>query len=145
MHLDEHVELELAGSRVQRRELAEIVDAYARGGASALSILTERPNFGGSLDDLLAARARCELPVLRKDFIVGDYQLLEARAAGADAVLLIVAALEQELLGSLHEQARALALDVLVEVHDREEVARALDDPADLDEEIRSLFASLGD
>jgi indole-3-glycerol phosphate synthase len=115
-----------AGALRAEPELAEIVDAYARGGASALSILTEQPNFGGSLDDLVAARARCGLPVLRKDFIVDDYQLLEARAAGADAVLLIVAALEQELLGTLHEQARALALDVLVEVHDREELERAL-------------------
>jgi indole-3-glycerol phosphate synthase len=115
-----------AGALRAEPELAEIVDAYARGGASALSILTEQPNFGGSLDDLVAARARCELPVLRKDFIVDGYQLLEARAAGADAVLLIVAALEQELLGSLHEQARALALDVLVEVHDRAELERAL-------------------
>ncbi len=115
-----------AGTLRAEPELAEIVDAYARGGASALSILTEQPNFGGSLDDLSVARARCELPVLRKDFIVEDYQLLEARAAGADAVLLIVAALDQELLGSLHERARALALDVLVEVHDRAELERAL-------------------
>jgi indole-3-glycerol phosphate synthase len=115
-----------AGALRAEPELAEIVDAYARGGASALSILTEQPNFGGSLEDLSAARARCEVPVLRKDFIVDDYQLLEARAAGADAVLLIVAALEQETLGSLHEQARALALDVLVEVHDGVELERAL-------------------
>jgi indole-3-glycerol phosphate synthase len=115
-----------AGTLRAAPDLAEIVDAYVRGGASALSILTEQPNFGGTLEDLSAARARCELPVLRKDFVVDDYQLLEARAAGADAVLLIVAALDDQLLGSLHERARALALDVLVEVHDRAELDRAL-------------------
>jgi indole-3-glycerol phosphate synthase len=115
-----------AGSLRAEPDLAEIVDSYARGGASALSVLTERPNFGGSLDDLRAARARCELPLLRKDFVVGDYQLLEARAAGADAVLLIVAALADERLRALHERARELGLDVLVEVHDRVELERAL-------------------
>jgi len=121
-----------AGTLREGADLASLVAAYERGGASALSVLTEQPNFGGTLSDLTAARRLVRLPVLRKDFIVDEYQLLEARAAGADAVLLIVAALEDEALASLHSAARELALDVLVEVHDREEVARALDVGAEL-------------
>jgi indole-3-glycerol phosphate synthase len=115
-----------AGTLRAEPDLNAIVDAYVRGGATALSVLTEQPNFGGSLADLRAARERCELPLLRKDFIVDDYQLLEARLAGVDAVLLIVAALADEELGQLHEKARELRLDVLVEVHDRAELDRAL-------------------
>jgi indole-3-glycerol phosphate synthase len=115
-----------AGTLRQGADLDEIVSAYARGGASALSVLTEEPNFGGSLDDLRAARELCEVPILRKDFVVDEYQLIESRAAGADAVLLIVAALEDEALARLHDAARALGLDVLVEVHDGDELARAL-------------------
>jgi indole-3-glycerol phosphate synthase len=114
-----------AGSLREKAEVGTIAAAYERGGASALSVLTEEPNFEGSLDDLRAARAACGLPVLRKDFVVDPYQLHEARAAGADAVLLIVAALDQEELASLHELAASLGLDVLVEVHDREELERA--------------------
>jgi indole-3-glycerol phosphate synthase len=102
-----------------------IAQAYERAGASAMSVLTEEANFDGSLDDLRAARAACALPILRKDFIVAPYQLYEARAAGADAVLLIVAALKDAELAELHERARALGLDALVEVHDAEELARA--------------------
>jgi indole-3-glycerol phosphate synthase len=113
-------------------DLAEIVGAYARGGARALSVLTEQPNFGGSLEDLRAARSLCELPLLRKDFVVDDYQLLEARAAGADAVLLIVAALSDAQLASLHARAHELGLDVLVEVHDRAELDRAVELGAEL-------------
>jgi len=115
-----------AGVLRERVDLDELVSAYERGGASALSVLTEEANFGGSLEDLRSARARCLLPVLRKDFIVDRYQLLEARAADADAVLLIVAALSDSELSALHEQARALGMDVLVEVHDRDELDRAL-------------------
>jgi indole-3-glycerol phosphate synthase len=114
-----------AGSLSEGADLHAIVDAYERGGASALSVLTEGPNFEGSLADLRAARAASGLPILRKDFIVDPYQLHEARAAGADAVLLIVAALDQEELASLHELATKLGLDVLVEVHDRLELRRA--------------------
>ena len=121
-----------AGTLRDGADLATLVAAYERGGASALSVLTEQPNFGGALADLTAARGVVQLPVLRKDFVVDEYQLLEARAAGADAVLLIVAALDDGELASLHSTAGELALDVLVEVHDREEVARALDLGADL-------------
>jgi indole-3-glycerol phosphate synthase len=121
-----------AGTLRDGADLATLVTAYERGGASALSVLTEQPNFGGELADLTTARGLVGLPVLRKDFIVDEYQLLEARAAGADAVLLIVAALDDEALASLHSAAGELALDVLVEVHDREEVARALDVGAQL-------------
>jgi indole-3-glycerol phosphate synthase len=104
----------------------EIVGAYERGGASALSVLTDGPSFGGSLADLRAARRTSALPILRKDFIVDRYQLLEARLAGADAVLLIVAALADSELAALYASARELGLDVLVEVHDADEVDRAL-------------------
>ncbi|HSZ13481.1 MAG TPA: indole-3-glycerol phosphate synthase TrpC [Solirubrobacteraceae bacterium] len=116
-----------AGALRESSDLEAIVRAYERGGAVAVSVLTEGPNFGGALDDLRAARGACGLPLLRKDFIVDDYQLHEALAAGADAVLLIVAALAQDELVSLYGAARALGLDVLVEVHDREELHRALE------------------
>src|SRR3954452_22889519 len=113
-------------------ELADIPDpaalatAYAEGGADAISVLTEERRFGGSLDDLRAVRAAVDTPLLRKDFVVSGYQLLEARAAGADLVLLIVAALDDATLARLHDEARALGLTVLVEVHDEEEIGRAL-------------------
>jgi indole-3-glycerol phosphate synthase len=121
-----------AGPLREHPNLAEIVGAYQRGGALAVSVLTEGPNFGGSLEDLRAARAACDLPLLRKDFIVDDYQLHEARAAGADAVLLIVAALSDAELAALYASARAIGLDVLVEVHDRHELQRALELDAEI-------------
>lgn len=105
---------------------AETASAYEEGGAAALSVLTDGPHFGGSLDDLRAARAACALPVLQKDFIVGRYQVYEAAAAGADAILLIVAALEQDELARLHDEARGLDLDCVVEVHSEEELESAL-------------------
>jgi indole-3-glycerol phosphate synthase len=111
-----------AGSTV-----AEIARAYERGGATALSILTEGPHFGGTLDDLVEARAVSELPILRKDFVVDPYQVVESAAAGADAILLIVAALEPGDLAQLHGEARGLDLDVLVEVHDEAELTTALE------------------
>ncbi|HEV2812513.1 MAG TPA: indole-3-glycerol phosphate synthase TrpC, partial [Solirubrobacteraceae bacterium] len=107
--------------------VTEIVQAYERGGAAALSVLTEEQHFGGSLDDLREARAASRLPILRKDFIVDPYQVYETAAAGADAMLLIVAALAPDDLERLHREARALDLDVLVEVHDEEELERALE------------------
>jgi indole-3-glycerol phosphate synthase len=105
---------------------AETASAYEEGGAAALSVLTDGPHFGGSLDDLRAARAACALPVLQKDFIVGRYQVYEAAAAGADAILLIVAALEQDELARLHDETRGLDLDCVVEVHSEEELEAAL-------------------
>lgn len=105
----------------------EVVDCYQRGGAAALSILTEEAHFGGSLEDLVAARGASELPILRKDFIIDSYQLVESAVAGADAILLIAAALEREQLCSLYSEAIALDLDVLVEVHDEEELAAVLE------------------
>ena len=114
-------------------ELAEIPDPaelaaqYAAGGARVISVLTERRRFGGSQADLDAVRAVVDVPVLCKDFVVTSYQVWEARAHGADLVLLIVAALEQEALISLVERTDSLGMTALVEVHDEEEVARALD------------------
>jgi len=105
----------------------EVVRAYERGGAAALSILTESDHFGGSIADLRAARATTDLPILRKDFTVDRYQLYEAAAVQADAVLLIVAALEPDELERLHAEAGELDLDVLVEVHDRAELEIALE------------------
>jgi len=103
----------------------EIARAYARGGAAALSVLTDEHYFGGSLEILRGVRDATELPLLRKDFVVDAYQIDEARVAGADAVLLIVKALEPEPLAGLHRHARALGLDVLVEVHDEAELDTA--------------------
>lgn len=111
---------------------AALAAEYAAGGAAAISVLTEQRRFGGSLADLDAVRAAVPTPVLRKDFIVTRYQLWEARAHGADLALLIVAALDQRTLATLHEEARSLGLTVLVEVHDAEEVVRALDVGAEL-------------
>ncbi len=105
---------------------ADIARAYEDAGAAALSVLTDEQHFGGSLDDLREARAACELPVLQKDFTVDRYQLYEAALAGADAVLLIVAALDRDQLAALYDEARELDLDVVVEVHKEEELETAL-------------------
>jgi indole-3-glycerol phosphate synthase len=113
-------------------DLAAQVAAYERGGAAALSVLTDEPHFGGSLADLRAARAACGMPIIRKDFIVDPYQLYEAAVHGADAVLLIVAALSDRDLRSLREEARSIDLDCLVEVHDAEELERALEAGAEV-------------
>ncbi len=110
--------------------LQDVVLAYQRGGAAALSILTEQHSFGGCLADLERARSVASLPILRKDFVVDPYQLAEAAVHGADAVLLIVAALDAELLSELHEQALSLGLQVLVEVHDEAELELAVELPA---------------
>jgi len=105
---------------------AELAGRYAAGGAAVVSVLTEGRRFGGSLDDLRAVRAAVDVPVLRKDFVVTDYQVLEARAAGADLVLLIVAALDIDTLRRLHDLALEIGLTPLVEVHDRRETERAV-------------------
>jgi len=110
---------------------AAIACEYEKAGASAISVLTEPAFFDGSLEHLREVRAAVTLPLLRKDFIVTPFQLLEARACGADAVLLIVAALDDRALRELLAQTRSLGLAALVEVHDRDELARALDAGAD--------------
>jgi len=116
-----------------RGDLAAIADPaglarlYEQGGASTISVLTEGRRFKGSLADLEAVRAAVSIPVLRKDFIATEYQVLEARASGADLVLLIVAALEQDVLQRLHALTRELGMTPLVETHSAVEVARAVD------------------
>ncbi len=116
-----------------RGAMAEIADpaalavSYQTGGASAISVLTEGRRFGGTLQDLTDVRAAVEVPVLRKDFIAEPYQVFEARAADADLVLLIVAALEQPVLHELHDLVVQLGMTPLVEAHTADEVARALD------------------
>ncbi len=111
---------------------AALAQQYAAGGAAAISVLTEERRFGGSLDDLRAVRAAVDTPLLRKDFMVEPYQVLEARAAGADLVLLIVAALDDGDLRRLHDLAGELGMAVLVEVHDEAETERAVDLGAEL-------------
>ncbi len=106
---------------------ASLAAQYAAGGARMISVLTEQRRFGGSLADLDSVRAAVSIPVLRKDFIVGSYQIHEARAHGADVVLLIVAALEQNVLIGLRERIESLGMTALVEVHDEDEASRALD------------------
>jgi indole-3-glycerol phosphate synthase len=108
-------------------EVADMVSAYERGGAAALSVLTEDGGFGGSVEDLQEARSASGLPILRKDFVVDLYQLAEAAVYGADAVLLIVAALDPNDLATLYEEAHGLDLDTVVEVHDEADLEVALD------------------
>ncbi len=121
-----------AGEIAAGATVADVCAAYERGGAAALSVLTDQRNFGGTLDDVRAARAASGLPILRKDFIVDTYQLYEAAVNGADAVLLIVAALDDDVLRSLYAEARLLDLDCLVEVHDEPDLERALELDADV-------------
>lgn len=129
---------EVKRSSPSKGQLAAIKDPaalaadYAAGGAAAISVLTEERRFGGTLDDLRAVRSTVDIPILRKDFITTAYQLWEARAAGADMALLIVAALEQTALESLIERAGSIGLTPLVEVHDEDEVDRAVDAGATL-------------
>ena len=124
---------EVKRSSPSKGSLAAIADPaglaadYAAGGASVISVLTEERRFGGSLDDLAVVRAAVDLPVLRKDFILSSYQLWEARAYGADAILLIVAAMDQPTLIGLRGTAESLGMTALVEVHDEAETDRAVD------------------
>ncbi|NLU74624.1 indole-3-glycerol phosphate synthase TrpC [Streptomyces sp. HNM0575] len=130
---DVRVICEVKRSSPSKGALAAIADPaalavdYETGGAAVISVLTEKRRFGGSLADLEAVRAKVDIPVLRKDFVFSSYQLWEARAHGADVVLLIVAALEQEALVSLVERAESIGLTPLVEAHDEDEAQRALD------------------
>ncbi|MFV0285637.1 MAG: indole-3-glycerol phosphate synthase TrpC [Demequina sp.] len=124
---------EVKRSSPSKGDLASISDPallateYEAGGATVISVLTEQRRFGGSLQDLDAVRAKVDIPILRKDFIVTPYQVWEARAHGADVVLLIVAALDQMALEGLVERVHSLGMTALVEVHDAEEVSRAVD------------------
>jgi len=106
---------------------AALASEYAAGGARMISVLTEERRFGGSLDDLDAVRKAVQVPLLRKDFVVGSYQVHEARAHGADVVLLIVAALDQNTLVGLRERIESLGMTALVEVHTEDEASRAID------------------
>ncbi|MDI1290975.1 MAG: indole-3-glycerol phosphate synthase TrpC [bacterium] len=130
---DVSVIAEVKRSSPSRGQLADIADPaalaieYELGGAHCISVLTEERRFGGCLADLADVRAAVDIPVLRKDFIVTSYQLWEAKAYGADMILLIVAALEQSALVSLIERTQSLGLTALVEVHDEQEIDRAVD------------------
>ena len=152
---------EIKRASPSRGSLAAIADpaalaiSYQTGGASAISVLTDRRNFKGSLADLEMVRDAVTLPVLRKDFITQPYQVLEARAAGADIVLLIVAALDDKSLAGLHELVGELGMTALIETHNADEISRALDvggaligvNARDLNtfELDQNLFASLAD
>jgi len=120
------------GALAQIADPAALARSYAQGGAAAISVLTEQRRFGGSLADLAAVRAAVDIPVLRKDFMVEEYQFWEARAYGADIVLLIVAALDQATLVSFLNLSRDLGMTPLVEVHDEGEIERALSAGADV-------------
>jgi indole-3-glycerol phosphate synthase len=116
-----------AGALAEIADPASLARQYEAGGAAIISVLTEPRRFHGSLDDLVAVKSHVDVPVLRKDFIVSTYQVWEARAHGADVVLLIVAALDQSALVSLIERTESLGMTALVEVHDRDEARRAVD------------------
>ncbi|WP_293892892.1 indole-3-glycerol phosphate synthase TrpC [Flavobacterium sp.] len=110
----------------------EVVKGYENAGASGISVLTDMQYFGGSLEDLLLARASVQIPLLRKEFIVDEYQLLEAKAFGADAILLIAAVLSKEEIKQFSEFAQSLALEVLLEVHNQEELKKSIMPSLDL-------------
>jgi indole-3-glycerol phosphate synthase len=116
-----------AGALAAIDDPAHLAAEYQAGGARMISVLTEERRFGGSLDDLVAVRAAVQVPVLRKDFVLGPYQVHEARAHGADVILLIVAALDQNTLIGLRERTESLGMTALVEVHTEDEASRALD------------------
>ena len=110
----------------------EVVNGYENAGASGISVLTDMQYFGGSLEDLLLATAAVQIPLLRKEFIVDEYQLLEAKACGADSILLIAAVLSKQEIKQLSEFAQSLALEVLLEVHNQEELEKSIMPSLDL-------------
>lgn len=116
----------------QSRSVASIAKAYSQAGVGGMSVLTDSKYFGGSLEDLIQARAVTSLPLLRKEFIIDPYQLIEAKAHGADAILLIAAVLERKEIKQLSETAQSLGMEVLLEVHNREELEKALMPSLDL-------------
>jgi indole-3-glycerol phosphate synthase len=120
------------GVLIEDFQPAALAQQYERGGAAALSVLTDRDFFCGSLEDLKAARAACSLPVIRKDFTIADYQVIEAAANGADAILLIVAILDDAQLRGFRDLAREFSMDALVEVHDARELDRAMASGAEI-------------
>ena len=119
-----------------------------RGGAACISVLTDGPSFGGSLDDMISVRAAISIPVLRKDFMIDPIQVVEARAAGADAILIIMAAVDDALAGELHDTADRLGMSVLLEAHDEAELVRALGLPSPLlganNRDLRTFTTDLG-
>lgn len=110
----------------QSESVTDIVKAYTQAGAAGISVLTDSKYFGGCLDDLVLARSVTQLPLLRKEFILDDYQLVEAKAHGADAILLIASVLDRKAIKSLSETAQSLGLEVLLEVHNEAELQKAL-------------------
>ncbi len=137
-----------AGPISEVSDPAALAVTYARGGAAAISVLTEESRFGGSLADLMRVREAVDLPLLRKDFLIHTYDILEARSHGSDAVLLIVALLGRGGLGPMMAEARCLGLGCLVEVHDEQELETALEAGADLvginNRDLHSLRVDLG-
>ncbi len=116
----------------QSLNVEEVVSGYEKAGASGISVLTDGKYFGGSLDDLLFARASVEIPILRKDFMIDEYQIIEAKAYGADVILLIAAVLDEKELKKFSEIAKNLGLDVLLEIHNQEELEKSINTKADL-------------
>ncbi|MEQ1609043.1 MAG: indole-3-glycerol phosphate synthase TrpC [Hyphomonadaceae bacterium] len=121
-----------AGDISPGRDQVAVARDYEAGGAACISVLTDGPSFGGSLDDMISVREAISLPVLRKDFMIDPIQVLEARAAGADAILIIMAAVDNTLAEELHETADRLGMSVLLEAHDEGELVRALGLPSPL-------------
>ncbi|OZB18847.1 MAG: indole-3-glycerol phosphate synthase [Hyphomonas sp. 34-62-18] len=121
-----------AGDILPGADPAEIARDYERGGAACLSVLTDMPSFGGSLADFEAIRNSVSIPMLRKDFMIDPVQIIEARAHGADCILIIMSAVSDALAGELHDCAASLGMDVLIETHDEEEMDRALRLPSPL-------------
>lgn len=137
-----------AGDISPGRDQVAVARDYETGGAACISVLTDGPSFGGSLDDMISVRAAISIPVLRKDFMIDPIQVVEARAAGADAILIIMAAVDDALAGELHDTADRLGMSVLLEAHDEAELVRALGLPSPLlgvnNRDLRTFTTDLG-